>query len=65
MLKIQYWCQKNLPGLLSTPPEKYGKKIVKHNFGMKNKIGRFFLGHPVDQQDVNQPIESFLDIMKH
>ena len=24
------------------PPEKYGKKIVKHNFGMKNKIGRFF-----------------------
>ena len=37
-----YWCQKDLPGLLSTPPEKYGKKIVKHNFGMKNKIGRFF-----------------------
>ena len=23
------------------------KKNVKHNFGMKNKIGRFFLGHPV------------------
>ena len=22
-----YWCQKNLPGLMSTPPEKYGKKL--------------------------------------
>ena len=28
--------------VLSTPLEKYGKKIVKHNFRMKNKIGHFF-----------------------
>ena len=37
LIKIK---ENNLPGLLSTPPEKYGK-FVKRNFGMKNKIGRF------------------------
>ena len=29
-------------GMLSTAPENYRKKLVKHNFGMKSKIGCFF-----------------------
>ena len=35
---IHIGVKKSLPGLLSTPPEKYGKKNLKHNFQTKNKI---------------------------
>ena len=43
---VPYWCQKNLPGLLFTPPEKYGKNCKTQLWDEKQNRA-LFLDHPV------------------